>query len=401
MILLCAGFGLENFWTAPNRERIRHIILMAAVGVFLSDALRISSARLYELALDDATKDHFFSLWLGETKVVTFLAPLIILIAGLVVFQAAAIGFKKFRKNELVPKVFDAAVLALIFSVLFLEAYNVHTNAHKNFPMISNENKIYSNAVDVSPATFQPVRSMDPLPGRQDDAYRLATRQHGGAQYSSICDFAQFDMCHCPFRVDGYAKGFSDLTETRTSVERDFLNTLGCGAPKLRLASSGMYFDNAQQAKEAMRGMSNLFSSVILSGGDARLAKKILTDGYDESHDQGTIDVTKFTNNELIAKVDVQSSQGAWLVYADAFNPGWHAKIDGKQVPVYNAYLVFKAIWVKSGRHEIQFYYRKWPLVLSSYFLAIVGIIGGGIFTIFLGRQLWLNLSKEPAPPWG
>lgn len=385
LIVICAGFGLENFWLASDRERIKNIFLMAAVGIFLSDALRISSSRLYELALDDATKDQFFSLWLGETKILTFLAPLFILLAGLVLLKAAAVGFKKFRKNELSPKILNAAVLVLICGVLFLEAYNVHTCAHKNFPGISDEYKPDLYTIFVSPVVFQPARSMEPLAGRQEDAYQLATRQHGGAQYSSICDFAQFDMCHCPFRVDGYAKGFSDLTETRTGVDKDLLNTLGCGAPKLRWAPHGIYFDSVQKAQEGMRSLSVLFPDVILSGGDARAAKEILAHGDGDLQEQDKIDVTKFTNDELTAQVNVQSSKGLWLVYADAFNSGWHAKIDGKPVPVYKAYLVFKAIWVASGRHEIQFYYRKWPLFLSTYFLAIVGIMAGGIF-IFLGR---------------
>ncbi len=391
LILICAGFGCENFLAVAGRERTKFIILLAAVGIFLSDALRITSSRLYELALDNATKDHFFSLWLDETKVRIFLAPLILLIAGLLLLQAVETGFKKFKRIELEKKLVNAAALILIFGVLFFEAYNVHAYALKSFPKISDEYKQFSHTVSVSPVIFQPARSMDPLAGRQEDAYRLAVRKGGGAQYSTICDFAQFDMCHCPFHVDGYAKGFSGLTESRTSVNGDLLNTLGCGVPKLRLVSKGVYFDSEQKAKEGMRGTGDLFSAAILSDGDARLAQEILNEGYGSGSQQGKIDVTKFTNDQLTAKIDVQSAQGAWLVYADAFNSGWHAKVDGKPVPVFKAYLIFKAIWVKTGAHEIQFYYQNWLPLLSSYFLAFAGTIAGMIFMIFLGRQLWRN----------
>jgi hypothetical protein len=395
LILICAGFGLENFWTAPHKERLKGVVLMVVVGVFLSDALRISSDRLYALALDDATKNQFFSLWLNETKVLTVLTPLLIFIGGLILLEGAVLVFAKIKRKEPAAKTFHVAILILIYCVLFLEAYGVHSYSHKNFPRLSDGEKVNSYAVLVSPVVFQPMRSMIPLPGRQEAAYRLATRRNTGSTYSSMCDFAQFDMCNCPFRVEGYSKGFSDLMENRSNVDRDLIDTLGCGAPKLRFVSQGVYFDSTQEAKEEVSGVSNLFSSVILSGGDARVAKEILTDGYDGSQAPGAIEVTKFTNNELTAKVDVASSKGSWLVYADAYNSGWHAKIDGKQVPVYRAYLVFKAIWVQAGRHEIQFYYRKWPILLSSYFLAIVGTLATMIFIFFLGRQVWLNFTNE------
>ncbi len=66
----------------------------------------------------------------------------------------------------------------------------------------------------------------------------------------------------------------------------------------------------------------------------------------------------------------VNSPQGGWLVLSDLFFPGWQARVDGIKVRVFPANYLFRAVYVQSGHHNVNFTYRPFSfymgLVLSS-----------------------------------
>lgn len=94
---------------------------------------------------------------------------------------------------------------------------------------------------------------------------------------------------------------------------------------------------------------------------------------------------TRFDANLLEAEVTVADPEGAWLVYADAFNPYWTARLDGAPTEVFEADLGVKAVQVPAGRHTVTFAYDD-PIARWLYW----GLAGfPGLFLLALGWLWW------------
>lgn len=73
---------------------------------------------------------------------------------------------------------------------------------------------------------------------------------------------------------------------------------------------------------------------------------------------KGVAKITSYTSN--IVKIQTQTQSEEILVLADQYEEGWHAKIDGREVSISPANLIFRAIKIPSGKHEVVFnYYPK------------------------------------------
>jgi hypothetical protein len=56
--------------------------------------------------------------------------------------------------------------------------------------------------------------------------------------------------------------------------------------------------------------------------------------------------------------VAVAAERPSLLVLAEAFFPGWRATVDGREVPIFRADLLGRAVVVPAGRHEVHFRFR-------------------------------------------
>jgi len=62
-------------------------------------------------------------------------------------------------------------------------------------------------------------------------------------------------------------------------------------------------------------------------------------------------------------RLETESSGPALLVFADAYDPGWRASVDGVEAGVLRANLTFRAVPVPAGRHAVELVYRPRPVV--------------------------------------
>ena len=69
-----------------------------------------------------------------------------------------------------------------------------------------------------------------------------------------------------------------------------------------------------------------------------------------------TVRVTSYTAERV--ELEVVAEAAGYLVLTDAWYPGWQASVDGEPVPVHRADLLFRAVAVDPGRHQVVFTFR-------------------------------------------
>ena len=56
----------------------------------------------------------------------------------------------------------------------------------------------------------------------------------------------------------------------------------------------------------------------------------------------------------------------AYLVFGDAYFPGWKAYLDGEPATLYRAHGALRAVFVPAGEHEVEFVYRPASVILGA-----------------------------------
>lgn len=82
-------------------------------------------------------------------------------------------------------------------------------------------------------------------------------------------------------------------------------------------------------------------------------------------------------------RINIKTERVGYLILADAWYPGWVAKLDHGQVPILRADYIFRAILVQPGEHMIEFEYHPdsfaWGIWTSSLVVALlIGALGVG-----------------------
>jgi hypothetical protein len=75
----------------------------------------------------------------------------------------------------------------------------------------------------------------------------------------------------------------------------------------------------------------------------------------------------------------------SYLVLSDTWYPGWRATLDGQEVPILRANLLFRAVAVPPGEHVVEFRYEPLSFRLGAA-LSTVSLVGGAL--------LWLVVSR-------
>lgn len=94
------------------------------------------------------------------------------------------------------------------------------------------------------------------------------------------------------------------------------------------------------------------YSEVLLSGDHERFKNFIGTESENHFYPAEFIDSTPHN-----LKLTVEAPQNGFLVLSDTFYPNWRAKVNGQPTQILRANYSFRAVPVKKGENEVEFYY--------------------------------------------
>lgn len=149
---------------------------------------------------------------------------------------------------------------------------------------------------------------------------------------------------------------------------------------------------NAGDSAIAVHDLGALRGSVILSTGNC--------DALPQSRDYFFTEKPEITEYQP-TRVTIENADGqdGYLLLKDAYYPGWIATIDGEPTPIYRANVMFRAVWVPAGVHEIVFEYRPaWlPGILiaggAAWGLGALALLGIVVRRIMMRR--WLRVTES------
>ncbi len=90
----------------------------------------------------------------------------------------------------------------------------------------------------------------------------------------------------------------------------------------------------------------------------------------------GAADIVQHTPSRCVVEADAESP--AVLVLADAYYPGWRARVDGERAEIFPAYGVFRGVLVPPGTHRVEFDYAPATLYIGlalSIMAMVVGVV--------------------------
>jgi hypothetical protein len=83
----------------------------------------------------------------------------------------------------------------------------------------------------------------------------------------------------------------------------------------------------------------------------------------------GRVEATERQPNRVTLTAHL--SRPGYVVLLDRYDSNWHARIDGREVPVLRANQLFRAAYAEPGHHVIIFYYRQQGLLAGMFISAL------------------------------
>jgi hypothetical protein len=88
---------------------------------------------------------------------------------------------------------------------------------------------------------------------------------------------------------------------------------------------------------------------------------------------------SRYENGFVEMEIDAPSA--GHLVLMDSFYPGWHARIDNKEVPIYPANYVGRAVPVRDGRQRVQMWFEPQSVRLGVFVSLLTLSLFAGVIT--------------------
>ncbi|MCC7368588.1 MAG: YfhO family protein [Chloroflexi bacterium] len=93
--------------------------------------------------------------------------------------------------------------------------------------------------------------------------------------------------------------------------------------------------------------------------------------------------------------ISVSTAAPSILVLSDSWFPGWRATVDGQDVPIERANILFRAVQVPAGQHTVEFIYQPRSVQVG------LAISGGSLLlavVLAIGASAWVRPRRLPTP---
>jgi hypothetical protein len=138
-----------------------------------------------------------------------------------------------------------------------------------------------------------------------------------------------------------YANWISSLESASPEDHADMLVAMNVGAVATLIEGQGASFEFRTLPATARASFATCLSPVF---------------DVNCSSADPTVSIVRETPNSLVVEVD--ASTDGWVVIADTWYPGWHARVNNSPAQINTQYGVFRAIPVRAGNSTVELEYR-------------------------------------------
>jgi len=132
--------------------------------------------------------------------------------------------------------------------------------------------------------------------------------------------------------------------------------------------------------------------------GEAKLSRVCFAEGRyaGSSRFDGTGRVEGFKEQHGRIRFQETSDAGGFVVVTTSWYPGWHARIDGQEVPLWRVNGSFMGLEVPPGAHEVRLDFWPAPIVV----LVVIGFVTEAGLFLFLAVKIGRRLRRpDPSLP--
>ncbi len=402
---LLAAFGADHITQRPSKSY--SLIALSGGFAFLALALFLSNWQGFETVFSGSSAhDAAPHVRHNLSRGLTHAGLVLIVLAGLI-----AAG----RRWAAMRTMFPLAAAGLLFIQSFLSAtYALHDGKRDicdYFPLaqISHggeptristpflENYHYPKGIDEFdaqtggqshmgapsynvPSRIDQVNTYTGLRPRRFDHLITTLNQQFGIQ--SVTALRRYALTHVIIK-NPYSANETDVAMAASlggikvleNYEWDFTGWKVPHRPWATFAQNVTLVPGENEAMDALTG--------ILERGEA----SIVLEGASPVKNLGEGAVLSSTRENNHLRIEATSKGDGVLVVNDSYWPGWRAKIDGREVPIWRADYVVRAVPWPSGRHVLEMDYKPQEVRIG-----LLASLLGGIALIALSVTEWRRL---------
>ncbi|MBI5030791.1 MAG: YfhO family protein [Chloroflexi bacterium] len=117
-------------------------------------------------------------------------------------------------------------------------------------------------------------------------------------------------------------------------------------------------------------------------GGAAALSVPYSDDSPEQDDDE-SVQITSYESEHVQLKV--AATRKGYLILSDTWYPGWIARIDGNDTPIYRVYYTLRAVPIDAGTHTVEFEFQPRSFYLGASISVVTLILG--LITIYFVRR--------------